>query len=112
MVPTVQHPPLVPGATRNVRPGLMMAGDLASYQAISRAPTDIHYRGYEIFSMGPPSSGGSTVGEALKILEGFDIGSVTRWQGHYLMLEALTLPYAHPNTYGAHPHLVTVAPPC
>src|SRR5207245_2351857 len=105
---TVQHPPLVPGGTRKVRPGLMTAGDLASYQAISRAPTDIHYRGYEIFSMGPPSSGGSTVGEALKILEGFDLGSLTRAQAHYLMLESSTLAYADRNQYVADPDFVSV----
>ena len=105
---TVQHPPLVPGGTRNVRPGLMTAGDLASYQAISRAPTDIRYRGYEIFSMGPPSSGGSTVGEALKILEGFDLGSLTRAQALYLMLEASKLAYADRNQYVADPDFVSV----
>ena len=105
---TVQHPPLVPGGKRNVRPGLMTAGDLASYQAISRAPTDIQYRGYEIFSMGPPSSGGSTVGEALKILEGFDLGSLTRAQALYLMLEASKLAYADRNQYVADPDFVSV----
>ena len=108
IVNTVQHPPLVPGGTRNVRPGLMTAGDLASYQAISRAPTDIQYRGYEIFSMGPPSSGGSTVGEALKILEGFDLGSLTRAQALYLMLEASKLAYADRNQYVADPDFVSV----
>ena len=108
IVNTVQHPPLAPGGTRNVRPGLMTAGDLASYQAISRAPTDIQYRGYEIFSMGPPSSGGSTVGEALKILEGFDLGSLTRAQALYLMLEASKLAYADRNQYVADPDFVSV----
>ena len=108
IVTTVQHPPLVPGATRNVRPGLMTAGDLASYQAISRAPTDIRYRGYEIFSMGPPSSGGSTVGEALKILEGFDLGALPRAQALYLMLEASKLAYADRNRYLGDPDFVTV----
>jgi gamma-glutamyltranspeptidase/glutathione hydrolase len=108
IVTTVQHPPLVPGATRNVRPGLMTAGDLASYQAISRAPTDIRYRGYEIFSMGPPSSGGSTVGEALKILEGFDLGALPRAQALYLMLEASKLAYADRNQYLGDPDFVSV----
>ena len=108
IVNTVQHPPLAPGGTRNVRPGLMTAGDLASYQAISRAPTDIQYRGYEIFSMGPPSSGGSTVGEALKILEGFDLGSLPRARALYLMLEASKLAYADRNQYLADPDFVSV----
>ena len=108
IVTTVQHPPLVPGATRNVRPGLMTAGDLASYQAISRAPTDVRYRGYEIFSMGPPSSGGSTVGEALKILEGFDLGALPRAQALFLMMEASKLAYADRNRYLGDPDFVSV----
>ena len=45
--------------------------DLRRYDAIRRKPTKIGYRGLDVFGMGPPSSGGSTVGEALNILEGF-----------------------------------------
>src|SRR5438128_4474817 len=41
IVTTVQHPPLVPGVTRIVRPGLMTAQDLAAYRVILRAPTDV-----------------------------------------------------------------------
>ena len=108
IVATVQHPPLAPGATRTVRPGLMTAGDLAGYQAISRAPTDVQYRGYEVFGMGPPSSGGSTVGEALNILEGFDLGSLPRTQALYLMLEASKLAFADRNRFLGDPDFVNV----
>ncbi len=108
IVATVQHPPLAPAATRTVRPGLMTAGDLAGYQAIARAPTDVQYRGYEVFSMGPPSSGGSTVGEALNILEGFDLGSLPRAEALYLMLEASKLAFADRNQYLADPDFVNV----
>ena len=41
------------------------------YRAIERDPTRIGYRGLDVWGMGPPSSGGSTVGEALNILEGY-----------------------------------------
>jgi len=108
IVTTVQHPPLVPGATRIVRPGLMTAQDLAAYRAILRAPTDVHYRGYEVFSMGPPSSGGSTVGEALKILEGYNLGSLSRAEALYLMLEASKLAFADRNQYLGDPDFVNV----
>ena len=108
IVATVQHPPLAPGATRTVRPGLMTAGDLAGYQAISRAPTEVQYRGYEVFGMGPPSSGGSTVGEALNILEGFDLGSLPRAQALYLMLEASKLAFADRNQFLGDPDFVNV----
>jgi gamma-glutamyltranspeptidase/glutathione hydrolase len=108
IVTTVQHPPLVPGVTRIVRPGLMTAQDLATYRAILRAPTDVHYRGYEVFSMGPPSSGGSTVGEALKILEGYNLGSLSRAEALYLMLEASKLAFADRNQYLGDPDFVNV----
>jgi gamma-glutamyltranspeptidase/glutathione hydrolase len=108
IVATVQHPPLASGVTRTVRPGLMTAADLAAYRAISRAPTDVRYRGYEVFSMGPPSSGGSTVGEALNILEGYDLGALSRADALYLMLEASKLAFADRNQYVADPDFVDV----
>jgi len=107
-VATVQHPPLAPGVTRVVRPGLMTAADLAAYRVISRAPTEVGYRGYEVFSMGPPSSGGSTVGEALNILEGYDLASMSRADALYYMLEASKLAYADRNQYLADPDFVDV----
>ena len=50
--------------------------DLHTYVAPERAPTHVTYRGNDIYSMGPPSSGGSTVGEALNILEGYDLSAM------------------------------------
>jgi gamma-glutamyltranspeptidase / glutathione hydrolase len=103
IVQTVQHPPLVPGATRNVRPGLMTAADLTAYEAIGRAPTEIGYRGYQVFGMRPPSSGGSTVGEALNILEGFDLAGAPRELALHRMLEASKLSFADRNVYVGDP---------
>jgi gamma-glutamyltranspeptidase / glutathione hydrolase len=99
IVQTVQHPPLVPGVRRNVRPGLMTAADLAAYDVIRRAPTEIDYRGRQVFGMGPPSSGGSTVGEALNILEGFDLAGAPRELALHWMLEASKLSFADRNVY-------------
>jgi gamma-glutamyltranspeptidase / glutathione hydrolase len=99
IVETVQHPPLVPGGTRNVRPGLMTAADLAAYELIRRAPTEIGFRGHQVFGMGPPSSGGSTVGEALNILEGFDLAGAPRELALHRMLEASKLSFADRNVY-------------
>ncbi|HWT25858.1 MAG TPA: gamma-glutamyltransferase, partial [Solirubrobacteraceae bacterium] len=65
----VQQPPTGPGADQTWRPGLMTEADLRGYRALERTPTRIDYRGWDVFSMGPPSSGGTTVGEALNILE-------------------------------------------
>jgi gamma-glutamyltranspeptidase/glutathione hydrolase len=99
IVQTVQDPPVVEGATRNVRPGLMTTADLAGYEVVQRAPTAIGYRGYEVFGMGPPSSGGSTVGEALNILEGFDLAAAPRELALHWMLEASKLSFADRNVY-------------
>ncbi|MFF4616339.1 gamma-glutamyltransferase [Nonomuraea jabiensis] len=69
IVATVKQPPVTPGSTRNVRPGLMELSDLRAYRALLREPTKISYKGKDVYGMAPPSSGGSTVGEALNILE-------------------------------------------
>src|SRR5918992_4305610 len=77
IVDTVRNPPVVAGSTRNVRPGLMKTKDLADYRSIERAPAVNSYRGLQVYGMGPPSSGGSTVGEALNILEGYRMSDPT-----------------------------------
>ncbi len=67
IVNTVQQPVISPAANHTWRPGLMTMQDLHRYVAPERAPTHVTYRGVDVYSMGPPSSGGSTVGEALNI---------------------------------------------
>ena len=49
----------------------MTERDLRRYDAVEREPTRVGYKGLDVWGMGPPSSGGSTVGEALNILEGY-----------------------------------------
>jgi len=51
--------------------GLISHADLAAYRAIWREPIVLTYRGYTIYSMPPASSGGTTIGEILNIMEGF-----------------------------------------
>jgi gamma-glutamyltranspeptidase/glutathione hydrolase len=108
IVDTVQDPPVVPGTTRNVRPGLMTEADLAAYRTVDRAPTRVGYRGYRVVGMGPPSSGGSTVGEALNLLEGFDLGSESRTQALFHYLEATRLAFADRNRWVGDPAFVDV----
>jgi len=54
--------------------GLVTAEDLAQYEAKERQPIRGTYRGYDIISSPPPSSGGVALIETLNILEGFDLG--------------------------------------
>jgi gamma-glutamyltranspeptidase/glutathione hydrolase len=86
----------------------MTTADLAAYRAILRAPTEIGYRGYDIFGMGPPSSGGSTVGEALNILEGFNLSAEPRELALHQMLEASKLAFADRNVYLGDPEFVDI----
>jgi gamma-glutamyltranspeptidase / glutathione hydrolase len=56
--------------------GLITADDLAHYEVKEREPVRGSYRGYEIISAPPPSSGGTVLIEALNILEGYDLGKL------------------------------------
>jgi gamma-glutamyltranspeptidase/glutathione hydrolase len=56
--------------------GLIRRQDLASYTALRRAPITGSYRGYELISMPPPTSGGVSMIEMLNILEGYDLKSM------------------------------------
>ncbi|WP_329620408.1 gamma-glutamyltransferase [Streptomyces sp. NBC_01255] len=77
IVDTVRTPPVREGATRTVRPGDLTERDLAAYRTESRRPTKIAYRGLDVYGMAPSSSGGTSVGEALNILEGTDLAAAT-----------------------------------
>jgi gamma-glutamyltranspeptidase / glutathione hydrolase len=77
--------------------GVMTADDLKGYQAIERVPVRGSYRGYDVLSMPPPSSGGIELIEMLNILEGYDLGGVARAnaaQALHLMIEAMKRAYA------------------
>ena len=105
---TVQDPPVDPASTLNVRPGLMTEADLAAYRALDRRPTRVRYRGHQVYGMGPPSSGGSTVGEALNILEGYDLGAESYTQALFHYLEATRLAFADRNRWVGDPDFVEV----
>src|SRR5215203_694600 len=107
---TVQDPPADPSATRTVRPGLLTRADLGRYTAPLRQPTSVRYRGKKVVGMGPPSSGGSTVGEALNILENSDLSSLyatDRTQALHRYLEATALAFADRGAYVGDPAVMT-----
>ena len=108
IVDTVQHPPTMPGITRNVRPGLMNRDDLEDYNIVLREPVATTYRGLSIYGMGPPSSGGSTIGESLNILEGFDMHDLSRTQALHRYLEASRLAFADRNAYLGDPDVIDI----
>ncbi|MDQ1651548.1 MAG: gamma-glutamyltranspeptidase / glutathione hydrolase [Cryptosporangiaceae bacterium] len=105
---TAQKPPVDPAATRNVRPGLMTTEDLAAYYAPFRAPTKVSHGGADVYSMGPPSSGGSTVGEALNILATADVPAMSETDYLHYFLEASKLAFADRNAYVGDPDQIDV----
>ena len=81
--------------------GKMSLQDLANYQAIARTPVKGDYRGYEIVSMPPPSSGGIHIVQILNILEGYPLKAYGQnsAQTIHLMAEAMQLAYADRSEY-------------
>ncbi|WP_370463499.1 gamma-glutamyltransferase [Pantoea sp. WMus005] len=90
--------------------GLINKADLAAYRAVERKPVSGTYRGYEVFSMPPPSSGGIHIVQILNILENFDLakmgfGSADAMQ---VMAEAEKYAYADRSEYLGDPDFVKV----
>jgi gamma-glutamyltranspeptidase/glutathione hydrolase len=103
IVRAVRRPPTARTADKVWRPGVMTEEDVRRYFAPERRPTKVGYRGLDVYSMGPPSSGGPTVGEALNILEGLDLSGLSRTEALHRFLEASALAFADRNAYVADP---------
>jgi len=88
--------------------GLISKEDLAQYEAKTRAPIKGTYRGYDLITMPPPSSGGVTMIEMLNILEQFDLaklGSMSS-QSLHLQIEAMRRGYLDRARYLGDPDFV------
>ncbi|MGE0624066.1 MAG: gamma-glutamyltransferase [Pseudomonadales bacterium] len=88
--------------------GIITHEDLAGYEAKRRTPIRGTYRGYEVLSMPPPSSGGVAIVEMLNMLEGYDIaasgfGSVDTL---HVMTEVMRRAYADRARYLGDPDYV------
>jgi gamma-glutamyltranspeptidase/glutathione hydrolase len=108
VVHTVQNLPLATGATITPRPGAMSIADLRHYSLREHSPTHVAYNGFDVYSIAPSSSGGTTVGEALNILAKFKLASETRVQQLHDYLEATRLVFADRNRYVGDPRYVNV----
>jgi gamma-glutamyltranspeptidase / glutathione hydrolase len=84
----------------NGKGGTMTLDDLANYRAIERAPVEGSYRGYQIKATMPPSSGGLTLIQMLKMLERFPLGDASQGYGFgstktvNVMADAMRLAFA------------------
>ncbi len=97
-------------AAVNAHGGQWTAADLAGYRAVERDVVRGSYRGHDIVSMPPPSSGGVHLIQILNMLEGFDLKAA----GHnsaeaiHLLVEAAKLAYADRSEYLGDPAFVNV----
>ncbi len=90
--------------------GLITVDDMAAYKSVVRDTSTGTYRGYDIHSMPPPSSGGTHIVQILNTLEGYPIGAMghNSAQTIHLMAEAMKQAYADRATYLGDPDFVDV----
>ncbi len=92
-----------------VHPGSMKKDDMIYYDVKEREPVRGTYRDYDIFSMGPPSSGGTTLLETLNILERHDMAAAGRIAGGvHIFCEAQKLAFQDRNRLLGDPDFVKV----
>ncbi|PLW74681.1 gamma-glutamyltransferase, partial [Streptomyces sp. DJ] len=94
VVDTVRKPPVDPRADRKVRAGDLTAEDLRVYEVRHQKPTKVRYRGLDVYGMAPSSSGGTTVGQALNMLERTDLSAADRTAYLHRLIEASRVAFA------------------
>ncbi|MEW5703843.1 MAG: gamma-glutamyltransferase [Pseudomonadota bacterium] len=89
-------------------PSLLTTADIAAYRARKREPVCRPYRRARVCTIGPPSSGGVTLLQALGILEAFDVGAHApgSLEAVHLVAEASRLAFADRDRYLADPDFV------
>ncbi|MEV7442766.1 gamma-glutamyltransferase [Streptomyces sp. NPDC091204] len=108
IVRAVRKPPVDPAATRIVRSGDLTTRDLRAYAAKRQDPTRVGYRGLDVYGMAPSSSGGTTVGEALNILERTDLSKLSETQYLHRFIEASRISFADRGRWVGDPAAVNV----
>nr|WP_261642630.1 gamma-glutamyltransferase [Erwinia mallotivora] len=90
--------------------GLIDKADMANYKAVERKPVSGSYRGYEVYSMPPPSSGGIHIVQILNILENFDLAKMGFGSADAMQVtaEAEKYAYADRSEYLGDPDFVKV----
>jgi gamma-glutamyltranspeptidase/glutathione hydrolase len=92
------------------RGGIITEEDLAGYEAIWRDPVVFSYRDLKIISMAPPSSGGMTLGQIMKMIEPYDLEKMGHHSPEYIqvLVEAERRAYADRNYYLGDPDFVNI----
>ncbi|MCA6090741.1 gamma-glutamyltransferase [Streptomyces sp. SCA3-4] len=103
IVRTVRKPPVDPASHRVARPGDLTEKDLRAYGVRKQAPTRTAYRGLDVYGMAPSSSGGTTVAEALNILENGDLRKLDAATYLHRYVEASRIAFADRNRWVGDP---------
>ena len=80
--------------------------DLANYRAKERTPITVDYRGYQIVTAPPPSSGGVAIAEILNILRGYDLAKMDPAHRAHYVIEAMRRAFRDHNDYLGDPDFV------
>jgi gamma-glutamyltranspeptidase/glutathione hydrolase len=108
IVEAARRPPKSASTALPVPPGFLEKSDLVGYEVIQQRPTRVDYRGLSVYGMAPSSSGGSTVGEALNILERSRLSRMPVDKALHYYLDASALAFADRNAYVGDPAYVDV----
>jgi gamma-glutamyltranspeptidase/glutathione hydrolase len=108
MVDVVRHPRTTSTTKLPVPPGYLSRKDLRTYEVKDQRPTKVGYRDYDVYGMAPSSSGGTTVGEALNILERYPLGTLGTTAALHHYIEASALAFADRGKYVGDPAFVDV----
>lgn len=93
---------IVAAVQTEINPGELTLDDMKNYSVVEREPVCVPYRAYSVCGMGPPTSGGLTMGQILTILEPHDLPSMgPSAESWHLYIEAAKLAYADRGLYMA-----------
>jgi gamma-glutamyltranspeptidase/glutathione hydrolase len=97
--------------TATDNPGLLDLHDMAGYTVKERPAVCMNYRGFDVCGMGPPSSGGLTVGQILGMVENYDLSRMgpTSAEAWRIIGDASRLAFADRGRYMADSDFVPVA---
>ena len=90
--------------------GIMTREDLLAYQPVWRDPIHFNYKDLDIYTMGPPSSGGICLGQIMKMIEPYNVGQYSQnsLEAIQIMVEAERRSYADRSLYLGDPDFVNI----
>jgi gamma-glutamyltranspeptidase/glutathione hydrolase len=90
--------------------GVMTLEDLLAYRPVWRDPIHFKYKDLDLYTMGPPSSGGICLGQIMKMVEPFDLGQYTQnsMEAIQILVEAERRSYADRSLYLGDPDFVNI----